>query len=662
MKKVLILTASFGEGHNTAARNIRDALELLTEDVAVEVLDLIASTYGVISTILRKTHLQVVQRTPRLWGEIYRWLDSSPSLGRNLGSMTRLQNALADIIQECQPDCVISTYPVYAHAIRAAYKEHAERPFRLITVITDSISVNSAWWAAGSDYFCVANQLTAEVLRKATVADDKIKVSGFPVSPAFAEKEADELPVPRSIEDARVLYIINSGKRKAEKLIDALLGLPLKKLTITVGKDPDLKAKVLAQTMEAGDRVEVLGWTNQMPELMRSHHLIISKAGGATVQEAIAARCPLVVNQIIPGQEEGNAELIEKMGIGTVADDSKSVKAAVERAFADQGTIWSQWAAKLGDMSAPDAAFRIASLALDLAEESDTPQNRHALGAPERRNGKAQTARGSIGRSQRMLLCDLHIHSNYSDGALSVPELIDFYGGLGFDCICITDHLADPGRLMGKLLKLTNFTLSPNQFNEYFDVIERERKRAWRRYNMLVLTGIEFNKDGLTKKSSAHLLGIGLKQPIDPALEITETIQEIHRQCGLAVASHPHIMKSEWGKNTLYLWHNQDIYAPMIDAWEIANRNNIFTPIGLKHLPFIANSDFHKPKHIYSWKTLLHCEKDPLAIKHCIRENKSVAITLFRKQLNDLIPPRGFNEEHEESVLLPAMMPLRMAN
>ena len=61
----------------------------------------------------------------------------------------------------------------------------------------------------------------------------------------------------------------------------------------------------------------------------------------------------------------------------------------------------------------------------------------------------------------------------------------------------------------------------------------------------------------------------------------------------------------------LYLWQNQDTYAPMIDAWEIANRNNIFTPIGLKNLRFIANSDFHKPKHIYSWKTLLHCEKDP---------------------------------------------------
>ena len=89
-------------------------------------------------------------------------------------------------------------------------------------------------------------------------------------------------------------------------------------------------------------------------------------------------------------------------------------------------------------------------------------------------------------------------------------------------------------------------------------------------------------------------------------------------------------MKSEWGKNTLYLWENQEQFAPLIDAWEIANRNNIFNAVGLKRLPFLANSDFHKPKHIYSWKTLIYAEKDPEAIKDCIRHNEHVSITLYR--------------------------------
>ena len=79
------------------------------------------------------------------------------------------------------------------------------------------------------------------------------------------------------------------------------------------------------------------------------------------------------------------------------------------------------------------------------------------------------------------------------------------------------------------------------------------------------------------------------------------------------------------------LWENQEEFAPLLDAWEIANRNDIFAPVGLKRLPFIANSDFHKPKHIYSWKTLLQCEKDPEAIKECIRRNENVSITLYRE-------------------------------
>jgi hypothetical protein len=150
---------------------------------------------------------------------------------------------------------------------------------------------------------------------------------------------------------------------------------------------------------------------------------------------------------------------------------------------------------------------------------------------------------------------------------------------------------------------------------------------------MLLLTGLEFNKDGLSAKSSTHLLGVDLKEPIDPSQDLDAIIHAIHAQGGLAIAAHPHLMSSPWGKNTLYLWENQEKYAPLIDAWEIGNRDDLFNPIGLKRLPFIANSDFHKPKHIRSWKTVLFCEKEPEAIKACIRANRDIAITLYRDHL-----------------------------
>ena len=82
-------------------------------------------------------------------------------------------------------------------------------------------------------------------------------------------------------------------------------------------------------------------------------------------------------------------------------------------------------------------------------------------------------------------------------------------------------------------------------------------------------------------------------------------------------------------------------------AWEIANRNNIFDCVGMKRLPFLANSDFHKPKHIYSWKTLLYCEKNADAIKECVRRNEHVSITLYREdsQFAARTAPREFPHE-----------------
>jgi UDP-N-acetylglucosamine:LPS N-acetylglucosamine transferase/predicted metal-dependent phosphoesterase TrpH len=631
VKKVLILTAGFGDGHNTAARNVADAIELVSDDVKVEVLDVFQSSLGIVNDILRKTYLGLARYAPGVWSGIYSMLDRSTSLENKMLAFGKLKTALADILASAQPDVVMSTYPVYGHVIQEIYQDHSERPFRFITVITDAISINSSWYRAPSDWFCVADEATAEVLRQHGVDNDKIKAFGFPVSPVFAELKSGNVPELKAAPPYKILYIINTGKKKSGKAIDRLLEIPNTHLTITVGRDAELKEKLSRRIKDFGERAHVLGWTNQMPRLMGTHHLVITKAGGATVQEAIAGRCPMILNQVIPGQEDGNARLVAQSDVGVVAEKNKEVAEWVEKAFADEGKIWRRWRANLTKMSRPDASVRIAELALSQCELEGAESKRLKLFEGPTPALPPTPAVISTPAEMRMLLCDFHIHTNYSDGKLTVPEVVDFYGRRGFDCICITDHLADPRRLIGKLSKLVNLTVGPDQLDEYFEVIDRERRRAWRKYQMLVMAGIEFNKDGLTKKTSAHLLGIDLKAPINPALDLPETIAEIHAQGGLAVASHPHIMKSEWGKNTLYLWENQDMFAPLIDAWEIANRNNIFTPVGLKRLAFLANSDFHKPKHIYSWKTLLHCHKDADSIKNCIRKNEHVAITLYRE-------------------------------
>jgi processive 1,2-diacylglycerol beta-glucosyltransferase len=95
-----------------------------------------------------------------------------------------------------------------------------------------------------------------------------------------------------------------------------------------------------------------------------THHVVVSKAGGATTQEAIAALCPMIVNQVVPGQEEGNCELLLRHGAGALATTPESVITTLRAAFSDRGRIWDGWRAALGPLSRPDAARVIAAYVL----------------------------------------------------------------------------------------------------------------------------------------------------------------------------------------------------------------------------------------------------------------------------------------------------------
>jgi predicted metal-dependent phosphoesterase TrpH len=228
-----------------------------------------------------------------------------------------------------------------------------------------------------------------------------------------------------------------------------------------------------------------------------------------------------------------------------------------------------------------------------------------------------------------MLLCDFHIHTKYSDGSLELRKAIDIFGQAGFDAIAITDHVVNGDNSIGKLAKRLKLSITEKNFDEYMENIKYEAERAWNKYEMLVIPGVEISKNYITPDKSAHILIIGIKDFIPACMDYEKIFLETKRQNALIVACHPHNM-SDISRETLFLWNNRDRYARYIDAWEIANRDDVFNVISLKKYPYIANSDFHKPRHLYSWKTLLNCKKDIESIKQCIRHNKGVAITLFR--------------------------------
>src|SRR5882672_9325160 len=151
MKRVLILTAGYGDGHNSAAQNLANALELLSPSSRVAVVDPLQSSYGALNTAARNAYNGIVRYAPFLWNGIYSLLDSNSGPEKRFVKLSRLQKTLGDLLQDSQPDCVVSTYPLYATVIQDLYRDHAERPFPLITVVTDSVTVNAAWLQAPSD-------------------------------------------------------------------------------------------------------------------------------------------------------------------------------------------------------------------------------------------------------------------------------------------------------------------------------------------------------------------------------------------------------------------------------------------------------------------------------------------------------------------------------
>ena len=229
-----------------------------------------------------------------------------------------------------------------------------------------------------------------------------------------------------------------------------------------------------------------------------------------------------------------------------------------------------------------------------------------------------------------MLLCDFHIHTKYSDGSVELRRTVDLFGQAGFDVIAITDHVVNGDTSFGKLAHRFRYSVTEDNFDDYMSHVGQEAKRAWDKYKMLVIPGVEITKNHLSSDNSAHILILNIKEFIPACWDYEKIFLEAKLQNALIIACHPHHSSEIAARDTLFLWKNRDKYAKYIDAWEIANRDDVFNVISLKKYPYIANSDFHRVRHLYSWKTLLNCEKNLESVKNCIRHNKGVAITLFR--------------------------------
>ncbi|WP_435894098.1 MGDG synthase family glycosyltransferase [Oceaniferula spumae] len=358
---ILILTAGFGDGHNSAARNLSLALE---PHCPVLCCDPCAEGAPFINERLRSFYRGVTTHAPWLWRRIYLSTERQDFSKERLPMMRKPENRLHELIKEHQPKAIVSTYPLYPYFLERIFQTDTPK-VPVITVVTDSIEINAAWRKAPTDYWLVTDRQTRESLIRQGLPETKLIETGFPVNPHFADLEpirADD-----SLTPFRVLYFPTAKKpfvrRASREILDA--GPENIELTIVLGRN---LRKLYSRAKEIKDsypgRVRILGWTKRVPELLTSHHLVVGKAGGATVHESLAAACPMLIHHLVPGQEEGNLNLLRHLNGGHLADTPGALSAHLREMLSDHATGWRSMKRNLARHARPGAAHTAANFIL----------------------------------------------------------------------------------------------------------------------------------------------------------------------------------------------------------------------------------------------------------------------------------------------------------
>lgn len=359
MGVILVLTAGFGDGHNTAAVSTAAALRRLSPGEDVQVCDFISEAQPRIASVLKNLYQQAITHFPSGWRLVYRLLEKSDMESQDSAWLAPMVRGLQKKIEALQPRLIVSTYPLYATLLDALRKQGPVPP--LATIITDSITVHRVWINQPSDLYCVADTETLQVMETLGIPREKVRVTGFPVSLQFIE------PLPPTAHRPgvqRILYLPSTTARRVAATLEALRPLLESgvRLTLPVGKHRSRLYHVLRTFTDSlkDDPVEIIGWTDRIPEFLRTHDVVICKAGGAILHEVLAARIPAVIDYVVPGQEEGNAEFLVANHGGIRTDSARESAEAVARILAGGGKLGQEMRAHMQPISVPDAALRAA--------------------------------------------------------------------------------------------------------------------------------------------------------------------------------------------------------------------------------------------------------------------------------------------------------------
>ena len=418
MRRCLLISAGIGGGHVRAAQALERSFARWTPGVEVRHVDALDFVSEPMRLAYVKPYLEMVNHLPELWGYLYKHsadkkIDSKTSRIRSIA--TKLQAApLRALITEFQPDHILATHflPLDAFTTRGGKRRW---PIPVTCVITD-YAVHSFWLREWVDRYFVANEECATALVRRGMPRERIQVTGLPVDPAFADAAAANDAREGQFTDEgaarpegrppgfpgdggrRLKVLLMGGGFGVGHMVDAaraVLGMregaeldpfsPIPRpkgrmvdLVAVAGRNEETRAALEALDVPNASRLTVRGFIEDVHVEMANADVLVSKAGGLTVTEALTMGLPMFLLDPIPGQEEHNADMLLEEGAAKKAGTLDALEFKLDRALADPS-----WLMRMRDRA---RAIRRPTAGRDIVESAAR------LVHPEARSGRKARA------------------------------------------------------------------------------------------------------------------------------------------------------------------------------------------------------------------------------------------------------------------------------
>lgn len=367
MKRILILTADYGYGHRSTANAIATALhETYGQECQVDIINPLDDPRS--PAFLREdqsNYDKLVRELPDLYKLGYQVGETRMASSLVNTTWTLMMfNVLREIIRKMQPDVIVVTYLFFQGILSAIYGVDRQH-IPTLTVVTDLATVNHLWFHPVVDLCLVPTQIVHKLAIEAGLMPDKVKITGIPVRPELVKGSQDKAAIRLSLGWRHDLFtILAVGSKRVANLYNAVRvlnhsGLPIQLVIVTGG---DLELFQRFQAMEWHVAAHLFDYVTEMGIFLRAADGILSKAGGLTVSEALACGLPMILIDVIPGQETGNADYVVSGNAGVLVNDAVEVLEAACHWLENERGYFNQQAQNACMLGHPNAAFDVAEL------------------------------------------------------------------------------------------------------------------------------------------------------------------------------------------------------------------------------------------------------------------------------------------------------------